>query len=404
VRRARFDDLTTGQGLVFGACERVVVAHRADEVRGALAEVDAATRAGAWAFGHVAYEAATGLDPVLPVVPGDGPLVWFGLGPAPAPAIVPAVVQPVGVTGPATRSWRPADDLASYQLRFDAVRAAIADGLTYECNLTTRFTGELAGTPEDLYAELAWAQRGAYAALLRQDERAIVSASPELFFEWSGSDEGGRIRTRPMKGTARRGATPAADRAARAGLLRAEKERAENVIVVDLLRNDLSRLARTGGVRVQELLTAERYETVWQLTSEIHADVRPDVGLLGVFEALFPCGSITGAPKAETMRLIRDVEAVPRGVYCGAIGFVAPPEAAVRARFSVAIRTVVADLATGRCHYGVGSGITWGSDLLAEFDELDAKTAVLSGGRRRASRDRVTAAATRTAAAVRATS
>ncbi len=378
-----------------------MVAHRPDEVRGALAEVDAASRDGAWAFGHVAYEAAAGLDPVLPVQPGgpgEGPLVWFGLGPA--PAIVPAVVQPVGATGPATRNWRPADDLGSYRLRFDAVRAAIADGLTYECNLTTRCTGELAGTPEDLYAELAWAQRGAYAALLRQDERAIVSASPELFFEWAGD----RIRTRPMKGTARRGGTPAADRAARDALLRAEKERAENVIVVDLLRNDLSRLARPGGVRVHELLTAERYETVWQLTSEIRADVRPEVGLVEVFEALFPCGSITGAPKAETMRLIRDVEAAPRGVYCGAIGFVAPPGAAVRARFSVAIRTVVADLATGRCHYGVGSGITWGSDLLAEFDELDAKTAVLSGVRRRASRDRVTAAATRTAAAVRATS
>lgn len=385
---ARFDDLSTGEALVFSGLDGVVRADRPADVRPALDAVAAATAAGRWAFGYVAYEAAAGLDPVLPVAPSSGPLVWFGLGPAPT---VEPVVAP-SPAGPATTDWILADDLASYRRRFATVRRAIADGLTYECNLTTRATGSLTGSVEDLYAQLSWAQRGRYGALISDGERAVVSASPELFFEWSGSE----VRTRPMKGTARRGRDPLSDLRAREALVRAEKERAENVIVVDLLRNDLSRLAVPGGVRVHELLAVERYETVWQLTSEIRADVRPEVDLVDVFTALFPCGSVTGAPKAETMRLIRDVEAATRGVYCGAIGWVAPPTAPVRARFNVAIRTVVADLATGVCSYGVGGGITWGSDPAAEFDELYAKTAVLTGG--------ASAAATRTAATVGATS
>jgi para-aminobenzoate synthetase/4-amino-4-deoxychorismate lyase len=201
----------------------------------------------------------------------------------------------------------------------------------------------------------------------------IASASPELFFEWSGD----LLRTRPMKGTAARGRTPAEDRALAQGLRSSPKELAENLMIVDLLRNDLSRVARTGGLDVPALFTVERYPTVWQLTSEVTARVRDDVGLLDVFRALFPCGSVTGAPKARTMRLIRDLETGPRGVYCGAIGLVAPPGAAFRARFAVAIRTAVVDRGTGAAVFGAGGGITWDSDPAAERAELLAKAAIL---------------------------
>jgi para-aminobenzoate synthetase/4-amino-4-deoxychorismate lyase len=203
----------------------------------------------------------------------------------------------------------------------------------------------------------------------------IASASPELFFEWDGE----RLRTRPMKGTAARGRTPDDDRRQGDRLRASPKERAENLMIVDLLRNDLSRVARVGSVDVPGLFVLEHYPTVWQLTSEITARTRADVGLVDVFRALFPCGSVTGAPKRASMQLIRDLEPGPRGVYCGAIGLVAPPGSAFRARFSVAIRTVVLDRETRAAVYGAGGAITWGSDPTAERAELLAKAAILRG-------------------------
>jgi para-aminobenzoate synthetase/4-amino-4-deoxychorismate lyase len=200
-----------------------------------------------------------------------------------------------------------------------------------------------------------------------------VSASPELFFEWDGD----HVRTRPMKGTATRGATAEDDRERADRLRSSPKERAENLMIVDLLRNDLSRIARVGSVDVPELFVLERYPTVWQLTSEITARTRPEVGLVDVFRALFPCGSVTGAPKRASMQLIRDLEGGPRGVYCGAIGLVAPPGGPFRARFGVAIRTAVVDRESGAAVYGAGGAITWGSDPAAERAELLAKTAIL---------------------------
>jgi para-aminobenzoate synthetase/4-amino-4-deoxychorismate lyase len=201
----------------------------------------------------------------------------------------------------------------------------------------------------------------------------VVSASPELFFEWDGD----LLRTRPMKGTAARGSTPADD-ARRARRLRTSpKERAENLMIVDLLRNDVSRVARVGSVDVPRLFDLERYPTVWQLTSEITARTADGVAVVDVFRALFPCGSVTGAPKRASMQVIRDLEPGPRGVYCGAIGLLGPPGAPFRARFSVAIRTVVVDRSTGAAVYGAGGAITWGSDAAAERAELRAKAEIL---------------------------
>ncbi len=372
----RFDDLVTGSALAFPGADRVLVAREPTEVVPVLAEVERATAAGAWAFGYLAYEAAAGFDPGA-AVPARGPgetlpLAVFGLtGQA---LEVPPVAPPPGrsrdyAAGPWRRGWTP----AGHRDAVAAVRASIAAGDAYQVNLTVRMHAPVTGDLEQLYADLAYGQRGPWAAYLDVGSHVVASASPELFFDWTGD----RLLTRPMKGTARRGATTAEDDGARRSLLASDKERAENLMIVDLLRNDLGRIAEVGSVEVPELFRTERYETVWQLTSDVTARPRPGVGLVDVFRALFPSGSVTGAPKHRTMQLIRDLETEPRGVYCGAIGVVAPPGQAFRARFSVAIRTVTVERATGTGVYGTGGGITWGSDADAEHAELLAKAEIL---------------------------
>ena len=369
---ARFDDLRAQTALHFAGVPRVVSATRPGEVADVLAEVDRSTSAGGWAFGFVSYEAASGLDPNLAVHrPIDGlPLAWFGIGSQ--PTAVPVVTRPAPggySAGPWTIGWT-ADE---HQHAVGAVRDRIAAGDTYQVNLTTRLTAPVSGGLPEFYADLALGQRGSYNAYLDAGRFVIAGASPELFFELGD----GRLRTRPMKGTAPRGRAPAEDAALAKRLRNSTKDRAENIMIVDLMRNDLATIARTGTVEVGSLCRLESYETVHQLVSEITARLRPGVGLAEVFRALFPSGSVTGAPKIQTMRLIRQLETAPRGVYCGAVGFVAPPGAAVRAQFNVAIRTVVVDRATDTALYGAGGGITWASDPAGEYAELLTKTNLL---------------------------
>ncbi len=373
----RFDDLVAGSALAFPHAERVLVAREPADVVPLLAEVERATAAGAWAFGYLAYEAADGLDPgaaVPPRAPGETlPLAVFGLTDD-ARAVPPVAPLPGTArdytAGPWQRDWTP----HGYRGAVAAVRDSIAAGDAYQVNLTVRMRAPVTGDLAQLYADLACGQRGSWAAYLDIGSHVIASASPELFFDWTGD----RLLTRPMKGTARRGGTPAEDDDARRALLASDKERAENLMIVDLLRNDLGRIAEVGSVEVPSLFRAERYETVWQLTSDVTARPRPGVGLVDVFRALFPSGSVTGAPKHRTMQLIRALEPEPRGVYCGTIGVVAPPGQAFRARFNVAIRTVTVDRATGAAVYGTGGGITWASDADAEHAELLAKAAILT--------------------------
>jgi len=370
---ARFDDLRAGVALLCPPATRVLTAVRPDEVAGVLQEVHDATERGSWAFGYVAYEAAAGLDPQLPTraaAPGGLPLVWFGL------CDEPARVDPVTTAAAPLPddAWRPDWTDEAHARAVATVREHIAAGETYQCNLTDRLRTSAPGDAEDLYARLTLAQRGAYNAYLDLGAHAVASASPELFFEWVDDE----VRTRPMKGTAARGRTTAEDAQQRYLLRTSAKERAENVMIVDLLRNDLSRIAEVSSVRVDELFALERYPTVWQMTSQVSARARAGTGLLDLFRALFPCGSVTGAPKRRTMQLIADLEPTPRGIYCGAVGLVAPPSAPFRARFNVAIRTAVVDRAGGGAVYGAGGGITWGSEAAAERAELHAKAAVLA--------------------------
>lgn len=373
----RLDDLISGAAHVYPRFRSHLFTHRTDEVADVLQCVEDATRTGDWAFGFISYDAAAGLDPALPAVSADGsragsalPLVWFGLAPPPLRSTELVARRSAYRAGPWTHRWTQ----VAYDKAFSRVKDTIADGRTYQCNLTTTLTAPFAGDPTSFYADLAHAQSSRYCAYLEMGNHVIASASPELFFEWDGDT----LRTKPMKGTAARGRTLRQDQALLRGLLDSPKERAENIIIVDLLRNDLAKIAAVGTVQVTALLTPEAYPTVWQLTSEITAKPRPGTGLVAVMRAMFPCGSVTGAPKAETMHIIREVEGRSRGVYCGAIGWVAPPSETVRARFNVAIRTAHIDLSRGTCEYGVGSGITWSSEAAAELAELRAKRQILA--------------------------
>ena len=371
---ARFDDLRSGTALRCPAPDRILVAEHPGEVVGVLAEVQRATDSGRWAFGYVAYEAAAGLDPQLavhPSTPMGMPLVWFGICDEPVP--VPPL-QPAGADPALAARWRPTWTPAGHAQGVREVRERIAAGDTFQCNLTVRMSGRVPGDPFLLYRDLALGQRGAYNTYLDLGRFAVASASPELFFERRGD----AVLLRPMKGTERRGRDRDEDRRLAHRLRSSPKELAENVMIVDLMRNDISRIAEIGSVDVPALFTVERFETVLQLTSDVTARLRPGTGLVELFRALFPCGSVTGAPKASSMEIIRSLEPDPRGVYCGAIGLVGPPSAPVRARFSVAIRTAVVDTSSKEAVYGTGGGITWGSEAAAEHAEVLAKAAVLA--------------------------
>jgi para-aminobenzoate synthetase / 4-amino-4-deoxychorismate lyase len=241
-----------------------------------------------------------------------------------------------------------------------------------------RLRSRVEGDPRGLYRDLCYAQRGAFSAYLDLGRYRVLSASPELFFELRD----GAIVTKPMKGTAPRGRWPEEDRAVAKRLIASAKDRAENAMIVDLLRNDVGRISRTGAVTWADVFQAERYETVWQLTTTVSAALEADVGLADVFRGLFPSGSVTGAPKVRTMEIIEGLEDSPRGIYCGAIGYLAPEGSGhPNARFNVAIRTVTVEATSGTAEYGVGGGVTWDSDAEAEYEEAVAKSRVLTARR-----------------------
>jgi para-aminobenzoate synthetase/4-amino-4-deoxychorismate lyase len=382
---ARFDDLTPGAERCLELAEPVGVleARRPEEVPGVLEAAEAAARRGLWAAGFVAYEAAPGLDPALTVRTRsqtdpfrDLPCAWFALFAESRDA--EPLRPPAESAERPELAWRPSVDRATYDAAVARIREAIAAGETYQVNHTFRLRARVRGDERGLYRDLALAQRGAYAAYLNAGRYRVLSASPELFFRLDGD----RITTRPMKGTAPRGRWLEEDEETRRRLVASAKDRAENAMIVDLLRNDLGRISVPGGVRCSQLFQAERYETVWQLTSTIVADLRPGTGLLEIFRALFPSGSVTGAPKVATMRLIAELEDSPRGVYCGAVGYLAPPGSGEpRARFNVAIRTVTLDAASGLAEFGIGGGITWDSSAVGEYEEALTKARVLAGPR-----------------------
>lgn len=314
--------------------------------------------------GYVSYDAAPGINDRLKT-PGaaDMPLVWFGVYERPAERVVEYGHTEVG-------RWAASMSPEEHARAVASIRNSIERGDTYQANLTFAMSADLNGSAGDLFRRMVRSQRKSFGALIDLGQQQIVSISPELFLAGVGRN----VATSPMKGTAPRGLASEDDRQRREKLLASEKEQAGNVMIVDLLRNDLGKVSETGSVRVTELFRPERYPTVWQLTSKVESRLREDVGLFELFAATFPSGSVTGAPKVSTMEIIAQLETLPRGPYCGAIGYIAP--GGEDFEFSVAIRTGIA--AEGTIRYHVGGGITYDSMAGAEYEESLWKALVVT--------------------------
>ncbi len=359
------DDVATGRARLFtGLIETVTASHPA-EVAPALTRL---AEPGPWA-GFIGYEAGYALEPRLAARARPAPpLLWFGR------YNIKTILDGVGVghllgDGPAAvGDAEPLIDRVGYDARLARIKALIAGGDIYQANLTFPATVACEGHPLHLYRRLRAGSRAPYGALIHTGNFWILSFSPELFFRLDGR----QLTARPMKGTAARG-VDAEDDAVRAAALAADpKNRAENLMIVDLLRNDLSRVATA--VAVPELFAVETYPTVLQMTSTVTATARPGVGAADALAAIFPCGSITGAPKIRAMEVIAEVEPEPRGVYTGAIGAISANGDAV---FSVAIRTLTM-AGGGPARLGLGSGIVADSEAGSEWDECLAKAAFLT--------------------------
>ena len=419
----------------FAAPLHTLIARTPEQVKPVLDAVEAFARQGLWCVGYLRYEAASAFDSALQTHLADGPLACFGVfaqalpwpdnpaTPSSAPlssAIVFSgkdagshTTQPpdanAGVTvtttaattaaatattttataatetaaDPATAAatavsaaalatsvhWQQALTRERFDAALTTIHDAIAAGEYYQVNYTAPLHGEFSGNPAALFERLQRAQPGGYAAFIDTGAEQLLSVSPELFFDWDGR----HILTRPMKGTAPRGVDAASDAALAQALTTSPKERAENVMIVDLLRNDLSRIAQPHSVQAPRLCAVQSLPTVHQMVSDVTAQTRPGTTLAQVFAALFPCGSITGAPKVRAMQTICALEPQPRGVYCGAIGVVRPGG---HATFNVAIRTVT--LQGAQAHCGIGSGITFDATPANEWQEWQHKRGFLA--------------------------
>ncbi|CAB3822694.1 Isochorismate synthase MenF [Achromobacter anxifer] len=373
----RFEDRLAGRALRFeGFCSRIE-ARAAAEVGPALAAIEAQRRQGRWIALLLDYELGEWLLPEAAMAPPTGP--WTPPRADGTPRLTALVFErkhdeapwdaptpgsaPAAISLPAPRMTE-----ADYVHQIEAIRGLIGDGELYQVNYTQPLDLQFQGDAAALYRRIAARNPVAHGAYIQDGARTVLSFSPELFVRRNGP----RLTTRPMKGTAPRHPDPAEDERLGQALLASEKNRAENLMIVDLLRNDLGRLAEPGSVRVDALFSLERYPTVWTMTSTVSA-LAPDASLEDVLRALFPCGSITGAPKVAAMRRIRQMEPAPRGLYCGSIGWLAPDG---DFSLNVAIRTLVLD-ADGHGVYSVGGGIVHDSDPAEEWQECHWKARIL---------------------------
>lgn len=359
---------STREWLFFKEPLRILEAHHLDQVQPLLWQLHhEIEKTGCFAAGFLAYEAAPAFDPAFKVIPGTGlPLAWFGLFPLPEIVRGPQPTVPQLANGIA---WEPSISLARYREAIERVKAYIRAGDTYQVNYTFRLSASQEPTAAAvIFSEMVAAQGAHYAAFIETEEFCICSASPELFFRLNGEE----LVCKPMKGTAARGLSSGQDREQAVKALQSPKNRAENIMIVDMVRNDMGRIAEPGSVRVADLFQAEKYPTLWQLTSSVACKTSQPIP--EIFRALFPAASVTGAPKVRTMEIIAELEQQPRNIYTGAIGFIAPGR---QAQFNVAIRTLLLDKRTGRAEYGTGSGIIWDSQPDQEFEECQTKAKIL---------------------------
>lgn len=345
--------------------QHIIVAERLDDVLPALQKVEERVEQdGLYAAGFLSYEAAPAFDASHLSKPAAGfPYLWFGLFPEPR-----TVNLPVPSLSRPQLDWQPTTDRETYNAAIEKIKEYISDGRTYQVNYTMRLQADFNISAWEFFLHLAQSQNN-HAAYIDTGRYVICSASPELFFQLDGDT----ITCRPMKGTVERGRFTTEDQAQAEWLKNSDKNRAENVMIVDMIRNDLGRIARVGSVQVPQLFQAERYPTLWQMTSTVTAQT--SASLTRIFSALFPCASITGAPKVSTMRIIDELETTQRNIYTGSIGYISPKR---KAAFKVAIRTAMIDRETNKAEYGIGGGIVWDSTSSDEYSEALLKARVLT--------------------------
>ena len=359
--------LSRRRQIIFRDLQRVITTHQVNLVESMLEESEGLVEQGYYAAGFLSFEAAPAFDPAFKVhETGEFPLLWFGIY-----AKMETTKRRKGSSqiNIAKSPWRPLISQATYYAACDVIKSSIQAGQTYQVNLTFPLEGTLDGSPHALLYHMFQAQPVDYAAYMDIGAHDIISLSPELFWKLDGS----RIVSKPMKGTRPRGQHGHEDRELAHELQNSPKEMAENLMIVDMMRNDLGKFAKIGSVKVDKMFELEDYRTVWQMTSTVSAEV--DVSIPLIMHHLFPPASVTGAPKIKTLELIHTVEPYPRQVYCGTIGWWAPDR---QACFNVAIRTLIREKANNSTRYSVGSGITWDSDGEQEYKECLMKAALLN--------------------------
>ncbi len=359
----------TGKLLSFEGLECVIQAHTEKQVLPALQQVtEQVERQGLFSAGFVSYEASPAFDPYLKVRRDDSgfPLVWFGLFSGMRETRLPGADSPVALQD---LDWSPSIAAQEYSSALDRIREHIRTGDTYQVNFTYRLRARCTLEPMDIFSTIFRSQDPPYAAFIDTGDFALCSFSPEMFFTLQGQT----LRSRPMKGTAARGLDTIQDRQAARDLKSSDKDRAENVMIVDMVRNDMGRIAHPGSVHVPQLFAVEKYFDVWQMTSLVECATSAPVE--EIFKALFPPASITGAPKIKTTEIIARLETVPRRIYTGTMGYMAPGR---QAQFNVAIRTLLLDQTSSLAEYGIGGGIVWDSRTDMEMNESRIKARVLS--------------------------
>ncbi|EGU66441.1 aminodeoxychorismate synthase, component I [Streptococcus mitis bv. 2 str. SK95] len=337
------------------------------EVADLLAQVESYQEQGYYVVGYVSYEAAPAFEEKLAV--HKTPLLaeyllYFTVHDRVEISSIPLAYEEIDLPS----RWQEETSAENYEEAIAQIHHHLRQGDTYQVNYTVQLKQDLSANPFAIYNRMVVEQEAGYNAYVKHDEMAVISMSPELFFEQNDRE----LTTRPMKGTTQRGVTDQEDLAQASWLEQDPKNCSENMMIVDLLRNDMNRISEVGSEHVERLCQVEQYSTVWQMTSTIKSQLRADMDLVAIFRSLFPCGSITGAPKIATMEIIKNLEPQPRGVYCGTIGILLPNG---RRIFNVAIRTI--QLHQGKAIYGVGGGITWDSTWESEYREVHQKAAVL---------------------------
>ena len=366
-RKTVIDFRALGERYIFTQPIKELKTRDLAEVVDLLAQVESYQEQGYYVVGYVSYEAAPAFEEKLAVhkAPLLGEyLLYFTVHDRVGTSPIPLTYEEVDLPS----NWQEVTSAEDYEKAIAQIHHHLRQGDTYQVNYTVQLKQDLSANPFAIYNRMVVEQEAGYNAYVEHDEMAVISMSPELFFEQNDRE----LTTRPMKGTTKRGLTDDEDLKEAAWLEQDPKNRSENMMIVDLLRNDMNRISEVGSEHVERLCQVEQYSTVWQMTSTIKSQLRPDVDLVAIFRSLFPCGSITGAPKIATMEIIKDLEPQPRGVYCGTIGLLLPNG---RRIFNVAIRTI--QLYKGQAIYGVGGGITWDSTWESEYREVHQKAAVL---------------------------